>query len=168
MEPMGILALLVLIAFCLAGLVLTPIGLPGTFVILAGAIVYNLIQWAMALSLLVLGVLLGIALVGEVLEYVLSVKLASRRGASNPAIWGAVIGGIIGAVVGTPLPVVGSVVGLFVGVFLGAFLVELVLQKDAARAMTSATGAFYGRVGAILTKSLLGVVMIILIFAAVF
>ena len=168
MEPMGIIALVVLIAFCLVGLVLTPLGLPGTFIILAGAVAYNLIQWAMALSLSALGVLLGIALIGEVLEYVLSVKLASQRGASNPAIWGAVIGGILGAIVGTPMPIVGSVVGLFIGVFLGAFLVELVVQKDGARALKSAIGAFYGRVGAILTKSLLGVVMIIIIFAAIF
>ena len=165
---MGIIALVVLIVFYLVGLVLTPLGLPGTFIILAGAVAYNLIQWAMALSLSALGFLLGIALIGEVLEYVLSVTLASRRGASNPAIWGAVIGGILGAIIGTPMPIVGSVVGLFIGVFLGAFVVEMVLQKDVTRALRSAIGAFYGRVGAIVTKSMLGVVMVIIIFVSIF
>lgn len=168
MDPLGIIALVVLALFCLIGLVLTPLGLPGTFVILAGALLYNLIQWSMAISPAMLGILMGIAVIGEVLEYVLSVKLASRRGSSSSAIWGAVIGGIIGAVIGTPVPVIGSLIGLFIGVFLGAFLVELASRKDFAAALNSAIGAFYGRVGAILVKSLLGVVMIITVFVSVF
>lgn len=44
----------VLALFCLCGLALIPLGLPGTFVILAGAALYNLILWSMAVSWAVL------------------------------------------------------------------------------------------------------------------
>lgn len=168
MTVTGVIALVVLILFCVAGLLLIPLGMPGNFVILAGALVYNLLEWSMAVGLVVLGVLLGLAVLGEVLEYVLGMKLAENRGTSRPAVWGAVAGGIVGALVGVPVPVIGSVIGLFVGVCAGALLVELVRGKDLAAAFSSALGAFYGRLGAIFAKMLLGALMIGILFAAVF
>ncbi|MGM0453256.1 MAG: DUF456 family protein [Thermodesulfobacteriota bacterium] len=164
MDIVTIIAIAVLILFCLAGLVLTPLGMPGNFVILAGALVYDLIVWDMAIGVWRLVVLLGLAVVGEVLEYILSMAAARKRGASNKALFGAIVGGIVGAVIGTPVPVVGSIIGLFLGVFLGAFLLELVARGDAGQAYHAAVGAFYGRVGAIVAKTMVGVAIIGVIF----
>lgn len=164
MELTGIIATVVLVLFCLAGIVLVPLGMPGTFVILAGAVIYNLIKWSMAVSVAVLAGLLVLALAGEVLEYILGIKLAEKRGTSRPAVIGAIIGGIVGTFAGVPVPVLGSLIGLFAGVFLGAFLVEFIRKNDPAAAFNSATGAFYGRLGAVFAKTLIGVAMIIILF----
>ncbi|MFP4193342.1 MAG: DUF456 domain-containing protein [Desulfobacterales bacterium] len=164
MELTGIIALVVLAIFCLAGLVLIPLGMPGTFVILAGAALYNLITWSMSISAAVLAVLLVLALVGEILEYILGVKFAQRRGVSRPAVIGAIAGGIVGTFAGIPVPVAGPLLGLFAGVFIGAFLVELVSEKKISDAFRSAMAAFYGRLGAVFAKTLVGAAMILFLF----
>lgn len=168
MELTGIIAIAVLIVFCLAGLILIPLGMPGTFVIIAGAGLYNLIRWSMAISAYLLAILLALALLGEVLEYILGMKLAQRRGTSRPAVIGAIAGGIAGTFAGVPLPVLGPVIGLFAGVFLGAFLVELASKKDMSTAFHSAMSAFYGRLGAVFAKTLIGAAMILILFMGVF
>ena len=168
MEFTGIIAVLLLVLFCVAGLVLIPLGMPGTFLIIIGAAVYNLIHWSMAVSLPILGVLLMLAVLAEVLEYILGMKLAEKRGTSRPAVYGAIIGGIVGTFAGVPVPVIGSVIGLFVGVFAGAFVFELVLKKELPAAFYSAMGAFYGRLGAIFVKLLIGALMIGILFAGIF
>ncbi|MFW6011261.1 MAG: DUF456 domain-containing protein [Desulfosalsimonas sp.] len=164
MEFTVIIAISVLIIFCLAGLILIPLGMPGTFVILAGAGLYNLITWSMSISAVKLSVLLALALVGEILEYILGMKLAQRRGTSRPAVIGAIAGGIVGTFAGVPVPVLGPVIGLFAGVFIGAFLVELVSEKNFSEAFHSAIAAFYGRIGAVFAKTLVGAAMILLLF----
>lgn len=168
MEPVGIIAVLTLIIFCAAGLLLIPLGLPGTFVILAGACVYNLIHWSMEASFPVLAALLALAVFGEAAEFILGVRLARSRGTSGPAVIGAIVGGIAGTFAGIPVPVIGPVIGLFAGVFLGALLVELVLRKKPAAAFSSAAGAFYGRLGAVFAKTVTGAAMVVVIFMAVF
>lgn len=168
MELTGILAAVVLVLCCVAGILLVPLGMPGTFVILAGAVVYNLICGAMVFSLAVLALLLGLAIVGEVLEYVLGMRMATKRGASRYAAFGGIAGGIVGAFAGVPVFLIGPVIGLFAGVFIGAFLVELAVKKDAAASLRSATGAFYGRMGAVLVKTLVGCAMVIVLWMQAF
>jgi uncharacterized protein YqgC (DUF456 family) len=167
MGVSGIFALILLGLISILGLAAIPLGLPGTFLIFLGALCYNLVLWSMAIGPGMLGLLLALALAGEVLEYWVGVRLASRRGASGGAIAGGVAGGLIGAVAGVPVPVAGSLIGLFAGVFAGAFFVEWVLQKEPAQAFRAAAGAFYGRAGAIVIKTLLGLAMVGVLFAAV-
>jgi hypothetical protein len=168
MELAGIAAAVVLILCSLAGIVLVPLGLPGTFVILAGALFHNLIHGSMALSVKVLAILLGLAIIGEILEYALGVSMATKRGASRQAAFGGIIGGIVGAFAGVPVFLIGPVIGLFIGVFAGAFLVELYVKQNAAEAFRSAMGAFYGRLGAVAVKTLIGVTMVIILWIQVF
>lgn len=168
MELTGIAAAAVLILCSIAGIVLVPLGLPGTFVILAGAVFYNLIHGSMALSINVLAVLLGLAIIGEILEYILGVSMAIKRGASRRAAFGGIIGGIAGAFAGIPVFMIGPVIGLFIGVFAGAFLVELAVKKNAAASFRSAMGAFYGRLGAVLVKTLIGITMVIILWMQAF
>ena len=54
---------------------------------------------------------LGLAVLGEVVEAYVGFRFAQRYGGSRRAGWGALIGGLIGAIVGVPVPVIGSVIG---------------------------------------------------------
>ena len=168
MGFLEIIALIVFIVVALAGLLLTPIGLPGTFLIVVGAVFYNIIMWSWVLSFKVLAIILGLAIFGEILEYYLAVKAAKKHGASKAGVGGALIGGIVGAIVGVPVFLIGSLIGLFVGAFLGAFIVEFFRQEDVVKAAHAGLGAFYGRLGAIMVKSLIGVVMVVVVVSSIF
>jgi uncharacterized protein YqgC (DUF456 family) len=163
MAILAIIALGVLILFCLIGLILTPFGLPGTFIIVAGAGVYNLIQWSWELSLTFLLVLLGLALIGEVLEWLVGAYSAKKFGASKYGIFGAIAGAIAGAIIGVPIPFAGSVLGMFIGAFLGAFIIEIFVKRSIIGALKAGIGAFLGRVGAILLKSIIALAMVAVI-----
>jgi uncharacterized protein YqgC (DUF456 family) len=168
MALLEIIGFIVLILLCLIGLFLTLLGMPGNFVIFVGAVAYNLITWSMALSYAILGAVIGIAIAGEILEYIIGMRSAKKYGASKAGVAGAIIGGIIGAIVGVPVFLIGSLLGLFIGAFLGAFVVEFFMKGDAEEAFKAGIGAFKGRVGAIMVKELLGIVMIIILVMAVF
>lgn len=168
MGILGIILFIVLMIICLVGLIIIAFGAPGTWVILIAAFLYDLLPWAADISTTTLLVLLGIAVLGEVLEYYIGAKAAKRYGASNWGVAGAIVGGIIGAFVGVPVFLIGSVLGLFIGAFLGAFIVEAVVKGNISKAFKAGIGAFRGRVGAMLVKGLLGIVMVITIITAVF
>ncbi len=167
MGIIEIIALVAVIVVCLVGLLLVPIGLPGTFMIFVAALIYNLMTWSMALSFKTLAIVLGIAVFGEILEYYIGIKSAKRHGASKAGIVGAIIGGIIGVIVGVPVFLIGSLLGLFIGAFLGAFIVEFFIEEDVVKAFNAGIGAFKGRFGAIMVKFLLGIVMIIVIITSI-
>ena len=167
MSFFGIIGFIAMVILLAAGILITPLGMPGTFVVFAGAAVYDLITWSSAISFQMLGILAGIAVIGEILEYIIGIKAAKKHGASRAGVIGAIAGGIIGAIVGVPVFIIGSLIGLFIGAFLGAFIVELFVKKKAGKAFEAGLGAFYGRAGAILVKSLLAVVMAIIAVKAV-
>ncbi len=153
------MAQLVLIAICLLGLIMIPFGLPGTLVMLCGAIGYKLlvptggIGWA---TVVLVGILM---LIGEVLEWTLTARYTKKYGGSRRAGWGAVIGGMVGAFLGVPVPIVGSVIGAFVGAFVGAFAFEYSVATDHGAATRVAWGALIGRVTAAAVKVAIGLVM---------
>ena len=64
----------------------------------------------------IVGVFL-IAVIAEVVEFMLAGRFAQRYGGSRRAGWGAIIGGMVGAFMGVPIPIIGSVIGAFVGFF---------------------------------------------------
>ena len=142
-----------------AGLLLIPFGLPGTWVQVLG-----LAAFAWATDFRIVGavpivVVLLLAVVGEVIEFVLGGRYARRYGGSRRAAWGAIVGGVVGAFVGVPVFLIGSVIGAFVGAFAGAALLELTRSPDARAAMRVGWGAFVGRLVATAAKSALGVVI---------
>lgn len=158
---------LILAAICLLGLVMIPFGLPGTLVMLCGAIGYKLlvptggIGW---FTVVAVGVLM---LVAEGLEWVLTARFTKKYGGSRRATWGAVIGGMIGAFFGVPVPVVGSIVGAFVGAFVGALVFEYSRGSGHGTATRVAWGALVGRVTAAAVKVFIGLAMAVwLVFAS--
>lgn len=160
---MEVLALVILTFAALIGFIAIFFTTFGTLIITAGAIIYALMTNFDILTLKDLILLLTLYFCGEVAEYVFIIMGAKKLGASNAAVIGALIGGILGAITGTAFFGVGLILGTFLGIFLGAFLVELLIQKDLVRSLKAGTGGILGRVGSIVAKVIIAIVMIAII-----
>jgi uncharacterized protein YqgC (DUF456 family) len=148
----------------LAGLVITPLGLPGNWLILGCGVIYGFVtQWTkFEWPFIVL--LLAAAVIGEIIEAVSSALGAKKFGASTGGTIAAIVGSIVGLILGTSLfPVIGSLMGAFAGAFLGAYLYEYIKLRDRDQAMRAGMGAFLGRTAATVVKEIIGVVMVGLI-----
>lgn len=160
------MALLLLAIVLIASLIMIPFGLPGLWVMLAAAVVYAYTGSGVAISTFTL-IMIGIlAVIAEVIEYVLSAKYVRIYGGSRRGAWGAIIGGTIGAIMGVPIPIIGSLVGAFAGSFAGALIAELgggAAKRDASRA---AFGALVGRAMAAAMKVAFGLAIAVWIFFA--
>jgi uncharacterized protein YqgC (DUF456 family) len=161
----GVLGRILLYVVLLAGLVLIPLGMGGTFVMVGAAALFGLATGFEHVTLRFLIVLLGLALVGEGIESLLGVAMARRFGASKWGMWGAFLGGIGGAIVGTPVPVVGNLIGALIGVFAGAFLLEWFGRGRSDSSLKAGWGALIGRTAASAIKLGLGMVILILVVA---
>ncbi len=155
-EILGTAAFVLLL---LVGLFMVPFGLPGTFVMVADAALYGLLTHWEKVNLALVLLLLGMAILGEVLEQLISMWGAARYGGGGAGMWGAFIGGIIGAFVGIPIPILGNLIGAFLGAFAGALIGEWIRHGRFSAAIRSAYGAFVGRMGAAVLKFILAVVM---------
>jgi uncharacterized protein YqgC (DUF456 family) len=147
-------------------LILIPLGLPGTWIMVAAALGYWILVPTGGVGMVTVigtGVL---ALIGEIIEFSLSGRYARKYGGSRRASWGAIIGGIVGAFVGVPVPIVGPVIGGFLGSFAGALVGEMSRGSGGGAATRVAWGALIGRVVAAAAKVAIGIVMIVWIIVA--
>lgn len=151
------MTILLLALALLACLVLVPLGLPGTWLMIAVAMGFPYVVGSEPLGIVSLVVLIGLALVGEIIEFTLSARYTRKYGGSRRASWGAVVGGIIGAIVGVPVPIVGPVIGAFAGSFAGALLAEYSRGSQTGAATRVAWGALVGRAMAVAVKMGIGV-----------
>jgi uncharacterized protein YqgC (DUF456 family) len=158
--------LLILALVALAGLFLTAIGLPGTWLFLAVASVVALFDSASPIAVwsIVVGVVL--ALIAEGIEWVAASRYARKYGGSSRAAWGALFGGIAGAIVGFPVPLFGPLVGAMLGTFFGALVAEYSVSGANGGAERVAWGAMVGRIVATVAKLGFGVVIAVLVIAA--
>jgi uncharacterized protein YqgC (DUF456 family) len=150
----------------IASLVLIALGLPGLWVMIASAVVYNITTQTEAIGWFTLVGVGILALIAEFIEFTMSAKYARKYGGSRRAGWGAMIGGMVGAFMGVPIPIVGMMVGAFIGSFVGALIGELTVgssRKDSARV---ATGALIGRVVATAMKMGVGCTIAVWLFFA--
>ncbi len=164
------IALLVLLhAAVVAGLFAVVLGLGGNFILLALALVVALLGGFQHLALWVWLALLGLAVLGEVVEAVLGVAAARGFGASRWGMIGTFVGGLGGAALGTAwIPLVGSLIGAFAGAFVGAFLGELAGGRGARVSARAGAGAFLGKVGATAFKLAVGTVIAVLALKAAY
>ena len=160
-----------LLMILLLGWVLTLLGMPGNWLMVAAVIGYVLlvpesspadIGWQVALGLVVLAVL------GELLEFLagaLGVAKAggSRRGAVL-ALVGSLAGGIVGLFAGLPIPVVGPMVGAVLlagaGAFAGAVLGEQWKGRSLDDSWRVGWAAFWGRLLGTVAKTTIGAIMV--------
>jgi uncharacterized protein YqgC (DUF456 family) len=140
-----------------AGLLLIPFGLPGTWLQVLGLVGYAFATDFRTVGTVPIVLVLVLAVIGEVVEFVLGGRYARKYGGSKRAAWGAILGGLVGAFVGVPIFLVGSVIGAFVGAFAGAALLELTRSPDHRAALRVGWGAFVGRLVATAAKSAIGV-----------
>ncbi|HEX7937680.1 MAG TPA: DUF456 domain-containing protein, partial [Gemmatimonadaceae bacterium] len=157
--------LALLIAVLCISLFLIPLGLPGTWIMVAAAVGYSFLV-PNSIGLGAIGGVLAIALVAEGLEFTLARKYTKKFGGSSRSGWGAILGGLVGVFVGVPIPVIGSIVGGFVGAFLGALVAEYTRGSGVEASARAATGAVVGRAVAAAMKVALGVVIAVWVVAA--
>jgi uncharacterized protein len=147
----------VVFALCsVVGLLAVPFGLPGLWVITLGVIGYSWLTGFRSAGLGTIAAAVGLALMGDVVEWWLGFRLTRQFGGSRRAAWGALVGGLIGAGIGVPLPFGGSVVGALMGSLVGAALLELAGGGSVDSALRAGWGAFLGRVIATAAKVGLG------------
>ena len=151
----------------LLALVAIPFGVPGIWIMIAAALGMVWLSPVGHAGWLVIGACVAIAVVSEVADFVLASRYTKKYGGSNRAAWGAIIGGIVGAIVGVPVPIVGPIVGAVAGSFLGALAFELTTGATADGATRAATGAAIGRTLATGLKVAAGVVIAVILLAAV-
>ena len=152
----------------MAGLMLDCVGLFGNWIILGAAA----IAWAATgfehFGVMGLGIMAGLAVLGEVLEMAASGYGAAKFGGGKGTIGASIVGGIAGAVFGTPfipIPIVGTLIGACIGAFLGAVLYEYIqMEKSAQEAAWTGFGAALGRVAGIFAKLFVGVAMVVVAY----
>jgi uncharacterized protein YqgC (DUF456 family) len=156
-------------ALLLAASLLVYVGLGGTLVILGLATLHAVITGFDPIGWRLLAILLGLLLLGEAIDFILSNFYAVGRGASAPGAVGAYIGGFAGALaLAGLLPIIGAVIGSFLGAFAGGVLGEWWRQRRVEPSLRIGTHAFFGRVLAMLAKHAVGLVMVFLILRATF
>ncbi len=153
----------------LGGILLIPFGLPGTFVIVANALILGWLTDFAEVTWKFLGLLLLIAVVMEVIEFFIGAATAGKYGASKLGMFGAIVGGFVGAIWGTGIvPLLGTLLGAFAGAFTGATLFEYINTKDFDKSLRVGFGAFLGTVGGKLTKIAVAVAMVVMVGFQVF
>ena len=169
MIALKILGIILFILILLIGLSLIIFGIPGTFVILIAAFVYGLITEFCQIDAITLLLLLGMALLGELIEFISGLYGAKKFGASRLGMMLALIIGLVGGILGTIIcPFIGTVVGVLLGAFCGAFIGEKMLKRELAASLKAGFGAFIGRLGGTFMKLVLGIIMVAIILSKIF
>ena len=151
-----ILAAAVMAIASLAGFALAIVTLPGTWFILAVAVVCQFVFPEAPFSWWTIGVCAGVALLGEIAEIAASAAGAKATGGGRAGAWGSVVGAIAGAVIGSIflLPIVGTLIGAVGGAGLGALIAERgVAGKTWTESAKVGSGAAAGRLVAVLIKA---------------
>lgn len=178
----------VIFALCvLIGLLVIPVGLPGTIFIFAVALVYALVTGFAQITPALLGILLLLAIVAETADNVLGIIAARKYGASRSGMFlsllGALLGGMLGVNVGGLLSMFGIVMNPVASVFvaiispvIGALLIAFLMVYYAERcggrpkdeSLRAAWGTVIGRLLGIVLKFALAIAMVAMLFTAVF
>lgn len=159
------LAIFCILAF--SGIVLTMAGIGGTFLVVLGALLYDLISWSFVITPSTLLWLTGLAVFGEILEWLIT--LASyKAGVKKYGLMGIIIGGIIGGILLSIIPIIGTVIGLALGAMAGAFIGQYYETKNAKRSWKAAKTALKGRIWVSASKFTIAIIQIIIVLNLIF
>lgn len=126
--------------------------LPGTPLIVVGALIYGYSTQFTALTIRDLLILGGLSLFAEGVDYLFSLIGAKKFGASKAGLFGGMIGVFIGLLTMGP-------VGIFVGPFLGAIVAELIVGRPVEQAIRVGVGSLIGVLGGMVMTFLISLVM---------
>jgi uncharacterized protein YqgC (DUF456 family) len=147
-------------------------GLPGNWLIVAFTAVFAYFvpeDAGRGITGTGVSALVGLALVGEGLEFFagalgVSTKGGSRRGVLM-AIAGTIVGSLLGAVVASPIPIIGPIIGALgggaAGAFAGAWIGEIWKGKSLHEGFEIGKGALLGRILGTTGKLIVGALMIV-------
>src|SRR5207237_8648439 len=82
------------------GLLLVPLGLPGLWVMVAGIVGYGWLTDFRSVGVATIGAVLGLAFLGEIVEWWLGFRLAATFGGARRSAWGPLVGGLGDVLVG--------------------------------------------------------------------
>ncbi len=150
-------------------LMLNLFSLPANWMLIALAGVWKYMSPASEqFGLKFFALLIGLAVLGEALEFGLQAIKAKKYGSSTPGLWAGVVGAIIGAVMCAPLFFgFGALLGALAGAWLGCYLMELLRGGGHAQAVRAAMGAMMGRFLGTVCKCAVGGVILTCIARAV-
>jgi uncharacterized protein len=148
------------------GLIIIPLGLPGTVLILIAAAVY---AWLTDLAIIGgwgLVVLTALTIISETADNWLTAIGVKRYGGSTRAMWLSVPGALLGAMLlGAPLALLlgplGPIAGGFGGAFASVVLYEWSQAKNLQAALRAGWGTLLGRAAGILLKMVIAIGMVV-------
>ena len=153
-----IVALFLTLLFACLGL--HVFGLPGNWLLLGLVALWDALHPELHTTFGFYALLIGAALIGEVIEFAAQIFGARRYGASVKGNIGGFAGAIVGALFGAPFFLgFGALVGAVAGAFVGCYVVERFHGRDDATSRRAALGAMYGKVLGLTAKVACGVVM---------
>ena len=172
-NALVVAAVVLLLATLVAGWMLTLMGLPGTWLMVAGAGLYYWVAPTCGpteLSASSAIAMLLLATFGEIAEFAAGAWGARRAGGSRRAalfgLIGSIAGAIGGALVGLPIPVFGApiaaLLGGALGALLGAGLAEHSLGEDSKQSLRVGKAAFLGRLLGTGAKSLVATMLAVI------
>ena len=152
----------------------TAFALPGNWLIVAFAALYASflpedidprVSWTAVL------VVLALAVVGEIVEFLAGAAGAAKQGGSRRgvvlSVVGAVVGSLAGAAIASPIPIVGPLIGAVgggaLGAFAGAYQGEADIGRPHAERVAIGKGALVGRLLGTAGKLIIGAVMVVII-----
>jgi uncharacterized protein len=151
------------IIFLFMLLALHVFGLPANWIILG---LVGLWRWAhpdLTWGWHFLGVLLVLAVLGEILEFLGQYLGARHSGGSTRGQWGAFAGAIAGGILGLPFFFgIGALIGGMAGAYAGALLAERSIERSWTDSRKAAWGAMWGKFFGLVGKLGIGVFMLAL------
>lgn len=110
-------------------------SLPGPLILWIGMVTWAWADSFLRVGWMTLGLLLIVALFAMTVDFLITVYMSRRVGASWKAIGGGIVGGLLGGLIfsGFP-PVLGSLIGAILGVIAGMWLVEYWDKHDRSAA----------------------------------
>lgn len=151
-QVFGLTIALLIMLLGLLGCILP--GIPGTPLVLVGAVAHRLYFGQESVDYWVLAILVLLTLFSIAVDYLASTLGAKKLGATWKGMTGAIIGAIVGLFFGLP--------GILLGPFLGACLFELVGSVEYKRAIKAGIGAFLGLLAGAVGKFAIAIVMVTL------
>jgi hypothetical protein len=162
-----VLGLVLLFSFCLAAFAALLFGIPGTFLIVAAALVYAWATGFAAVEWSTIGWLAGLAIAGEGIEFLAgTIGTAGERPSRRVTVL-VLLGGVAGGIAGAAfLFGLGSLIGALLGAFAGAAIAVAWEGGSLRSAVGAGLAAMRGRLLGFILKSAIAAVMLVVLFAA--
>lgn len=149
-------------------LLLNIVSLPANWIIVGLTVLWRFLSPVPGnMGLGFFSMLIGAAVLGEVMEFMAQAWGAKKYGAGTGAMWAGLIGAFLGAFLGLPFLLgLGALIGALAGAWLGSYLLEKARGRSELEAARAAKGSLVGRFLGIVIKCALGAIMIGLVHHA--